>query len=72
MNLEEMTLQGLYGNLLTHEIKVQQRQRRIQEVKNKGMALLSIDNRKSVVARPRLMEEEDNSDEEEDENEQVR
>ena len=47
-DLESMTLQALYGNLLTHELEVEQRQGNRKELKSKSVALLSVNPNRQV------------------------
>ena len=69
-----MSLQSLYGNLLTHELEVEQRQGNTKELKSKSVALLSTD-RKSTgksasTDNPRHAVFVDDSDDEETESDQ--
>ena len=68
-DLQATSLQALYGNLLTYEFEVQQRKCQVKEAQNKSVALVSTNKVKSVVARPRQVEEEGDIYDEEDENE---
>ena len=64
--MQVMTLQGLYRNLLTYELELQQNTGQAKEAKNKSVALVSTNRVKSVFTKSRPVQEEE-SDEEEDE-----
>ena len=59
-----MTLAGLYGNLLTHDLELQQRRNQTKDVKNKSMALVSSEVVKPVAHKITQVEEDDEKDEE--------
>ena len=64
-NLQLMTLAALYGNLLTHELELQQRKNQTKESRNKPLALVS-----SEVVQPvslKAVQKEESDEEEEDE-----
>ena len=63
-NLQAMTLAGLYGNLLTHDLELQQRRNQSKEVKNKSMALVSSEAVKPVALKTAQVEEYDEEKEE--------
>ena len=66
-NLQAMTLQGLYGNLLTHDLELQQRKSHNKEAKNKYVALFSADENQSLATKSRHVQEEDSEEEDEEE-----
>ncbi|RWX52567.1 hypothetical protein EDI28_27045, partial [Photobacterium chitinilyticum] len=62
-----MTLQAVYGNLLTHELEVEQRQANLKELKNKSDDLLSADPKsagKSKLAGKSVIVSDDSEEEE--------
>ena len=59
-----MNLAGLYGNLLTHDLELQQSKNQTKDVKNKSMALVSSEVVKPVAHKITQVEEDDEEDEE--------
>ena len=66
-NLQTMTLQGLYGCLLTHELEIRQRKGQTKNSKTKSLALISSNRVRSIESKPKLESDitEEDSDEEE-------